>query len=225
MKNILAPLTLRQQVAEGTWEARFTISEPDFHFTAGQYMTMTAPGLEQADIWERMHDFSICSAPEELPSLTITFRTSPSKFKTSILSIPEGTPVSLEGPKGYFTLPEDPTQSVSLIAGGIGVTPFMSMVRHSVRSDSMRPITLYYFNRDKASAAYLSELKQYRDQISVHPVFGLFNGDTLAAHNHHRPDCWYIAGPPALVILARNYLTQAGVADVNIRTEGFTGYV
>jgi ferredoxin-NADP reductase len=69
-----------------------------------------------------------------------------SAFKRSLAEAPLGTPVSIFGPVGNFTLPVAATASVVFIAGGIGITPFRSMVLDAVRRRPHR-ITLIYSNR------------------------------------------------------------------------------
>jgi ferredoxin-NADP reductase len=129
-----------------------------------------------------------------------------------------------------------------LLAGGIGVTPFRSMVRQDAYRGGSRRILLFYSNRRPEDAAFLAEFTQIaknhpnftfvptmsRPDSSGMPWEGLVGRieyDLIREHLHDAAaPIFYIAGPPRMVADLRVMLTEAGVEDDDIRTEEFTGY-
>ena len=223
MIKVDAAIKTRRLLAEDTMEIGFD-SPNSFYFQAGQYMTVTVHGLERLPLPEQFHDFSIASSPSQTGELAIAFRVSPSHFKQTLLRAPLGTLVNIEGPKGVFTLLENINQPLIFIAGGIGITPFMSMISFVVEKKLAYNITLYYFNRNRESAAYLEKIERYRSVITFVPIFGLVTKERIIFNAESASAFWYIAGPPGMVSMVRNILSEKNIKDQNIKTEEFTGY-
>lgn len=231
------PIISKAVIAPGVTEVTFDISKTNFRFTAGQYATITLPNTTDQPTTNQFHDFSIASSPNDHAKLKIAFRNSASFFKTTLLNIPLGDSVILEGPSGSFTLPNETDKPIICIAGGIGVTPFMSMFAAMNELKQPYQATLFYSNRDMVSTAYTSDLEQLANlNPALKIVFTMTNdpqwkgetkaieGDFLTSHLEDLSKyAFYIAGPPAMVFAVRDDLRKAGVADANIRTEGFTG--
>lgn len=222
-----APLLRLREVAVHTVEVAFGVPE-SFSFVPGQYATITLHGLETLSMPEQFHDFSISSSPNTKGEITVTFRVSESPFKKRLLEMPLGTTVELEGPKGVFTLPPVGVEVVRLIAGGIGVTPFMSMIRFALETESEQRIRLDYYNTAPENTAYLAELTARADgggNIASHVHYGSFTGAELVGDSTcPNGEVYYIAGPPGFVHAARTFLEKQGVAYDRIHTEEFSGY-
>jgi len=231
------PVISKAVIAPGITEVTFDISRTNFRFTAGQYATITLPNATNQPTTSQFHDFSITSSPNDHDKLKIAFRNSPSFFKTTLLNLPLGETVILEGPSGNFTLPDETDKPIVCIAGGIGITPFMSMFAAMNEMKLPYQITLFYSNRDAVSTAYTSDLQQLAKlNPSLRLVFTMTNdvqwkgetqvieGDFVASYlGDLSKYIFYIAGPPAMVFAVRDDLRQVGVAEENIHTEGFTG--
>lgn len=231
------PIMSKAVIAPGVTEVTLDISKTNFRFTAGQYATITLPDTTDQPTTSQFHDFSIASSPNNHNELKIAFRNSASFFKTTFLGLPLGALVILEGPFGNFTLPDETDKPIVCIAGGIGVTPFMSMFAFITEMKQPYHITLFYSNRDTVSTTYASDLQHFAKlNPSLKTVFTMTNdlqwrgetkaieGDFVAAYIGDLTDyLFYIAGPPAMVFAIQDDLRRLGVADANIRTEGFTG--
>ena len=119
---------------------------------------------------------------------------------------------------------------VVLIAGGIGVTPYLSMVRLITDRGHQFPltVTLLYANRSKESAAYLSELESVTKENSnfiIKNKFGQIDKEfILSSVKDLHSSVWYIAGPPDMVYNARNILFLLGVDEATVYHEEFIGY-
>ncbi|MEK7546891.1 MAG: FAD-dependent oxidoreductase [Patescibacteria group bacterium] len=226
------PIIGRSIVAEKTAEILLGLEDAQFDFIAGQYARVTILNPTYEDSRNNSREFSIASSPNEKKYLKIAFRISESGFKKNILETQLGTKVMIEGPFGVFVLPKDHLRPIVFIAGGIGITPFLSMATFAAENKSAHKIILLYANGSQESAPYLGELKELearnpnfllRDKIG--PLDDSFilesAGERLAPNS---PCLWYIAGPPGMAQAARQILLRNAVEEKNIYTEEFSGY-
>lgn len=238
MPTHLVKLVGREPVAEGTLAFRFE-KPARFAFTAGQAVVLELadpPAVEG----QKRRTFSLASAPFE-STLVVATRMRDTGFKRALSALPDGAGVKLTGPIGQFTLGNAARPAV-FIAGGIGITPFMSMLRHAVRDRSTRPFVLLYSNRRPEDAAFLGELQELERKNSN---FRLFATMTDMASSAHKWDgergvvsadlirrcagglaapVYYVAGPPAMVLAMQEALRGMGAAESDIRSEEFYGY-
>lgn len=216
----------RKVVAEDTLELSFRRPE-DFSFLAGQYIQLAVPKLLYSDGKGASRTFSIASSPFDQEKISVAFRETGSGFKRTLKELPFGAPVNIEGPHGFFTLPQEPVNPVVFIAGGIGITPFLSMIRFATAKGLKIPMILLYANRGKESAAYLWELQSMTGR-NTHFVlenhFGRIDEQFIQQSIKYPQNYkWYIAGPPAMASYARNVLFLLGADDEHVYYEEFTG--
>ncbi|MGH7689481.1 MAG: FAD-dependent oxidoreductase, partial [Gemmatimonadaceae bacterium] len=139
------PLKARVEVAEGT--AQFSFVKPTkLSYTAGQFMDLTLLDPPESDAEGDTRGFSINSAPDE-PELMFTTRLRDTAFKRVLRTMSVGTTIKLEGPFGDFRLHNNASRPAVMLAGGIGVTPFRSMIRRAAREKLPHRILLVYANR------------------------------------------------------------------------------
>ncbi len=141
-------------------ELTFAVSGP-LSFAPGQYLELEVPH-RRADGRGTRREFSIASAPEDLPELKIAYREpatgAPSSFKRALAETPVGAEARVTGVWGDFLLPSSTTAPVLLVAAGIGITPFVSQLRHHRLTDEDRDIVLVYVASDAAELAYRDEI-------------------------------------------------------------------
>lgn len=237
----MLPLRDRQTVAQGTMSFAFDLEGQAFPFTPGQYNIVTIPNPLYQDEEGNTRQFSIASSPRD-PFILIATRMRASAFKRTVAELPLGTRVNFRGPLGSFTLPQDAANPLVLIAGGIGITPFRSMIKHATEYQLRHRLTLIYSNRTPQEAPFLDEL---RDWDMANPNFrfiptitspeasalrwtgrtgyvdAAFLRETLEDLDRH---IFYAAGPPRMVHGVKQALLEAGVAENRFRTEEFSGY-
>ncbi|HXH26419.1 MAG TPA: FAD-dependent oxidoreductase [Candidatus Acidoferrum sp.] len=233
------PIVRRKLVAFETTEIAFDISKTMFRFTAGQYATITLPNTSDQPVTSQFHDFSIASSPNDHQQLRIAIRNSTSFFKTTLLGYPLHTTVVLEGPSGVFTLPTATDIPLIFIAGGIGITPFMSMLQYISETHQNYRVTLFYANRNGASTAYAAELQELATRIPALKLVLIMTDDPQWQGETRRLNAAvikeymggnldryrsYTAGPPAMVTAMQTELRQTGIKETNIIIESFTGY-
>ncbi len=232
-------LLASEEIAEGT--RAFHFARPDgFTFKAGQAIDVSLDATAVATDANR-HTFSIASAPFE-DRLTVATRMRDSAFKRALAALPVGADLSLEGPSGSLTLHGDASRPAVFIAGGIGITPFMSILRQAARDRPARRLLLLYANHRPEDAAWLEELQALergwpdfrllpvmsamnRSSQSWSGLAGRIDADLLnsVAAGLARP-VYYAAGAPGMVATMRAVLNGRGVEDDDIRSEDFHGY-
>jgi len=122
-------LRRRESVAEGT--AAFYFEKPaGFAHQAGQNAVFILVDPPETDSQGPSRTFTIASAPHE-PDLMIATRMRDTAFKRVLKSAVPGARVRIDGPGGVMVLHEDAARPAVFLAGGIGVTPFLSMARHA----------------------------------------------------------------------------------------------
>lgn len=226
--NLTAVLSNKRTIAENTIEMTFLVSDTSFSFKAGQYVSICIPSLSGIPIPDSCHDFSLVSSPSNPQEISIAFRVSESIFKTALLELSIGDAVNIDGPKGVLTLPEEANTPLIFVAGGIGITPLLSMVRFATETFSPQQISLLYCNSKKETTAYHDELvalEKQNQNFIMYESIGIPNEEIFAPHIKKAPNSlWCIVGAPKMVRAIRNILSGSGIIDRQILTEEFTGY-
>ena len=214
---------------------------PDFQFKPGQSIDMTLVDPPETDSEGNIRTFSIACAPGD-GDLMVATRMRDTAFKRVLGSMAIGSSVQIEGPSGSFTLHHNTAKPAVFLAGGIGITPFRSMLRHAAAEKPAQSLYLFYGNNRPEDAAFLDELQRVPDEnprIHVVPTMsdmatssrtwpgatGFIDANLVRGHvSTLQGPIYYIAGPPAMVTAMRDMLSAAGVDEDDIRTEEFSGY-
>jgi ferredoxin-NADP reductase len=233
-------LKSRREIAEGTMAFHFE-KPPGFAFKAGQALAWTLIDPPETDDKGGVRNFSIASAPVE-PDLMIATRMRDTAFKRVLKTMPLGTEVRIVGPFGSLTLRHNAARPAVFMAGGIGITPFRSMLRQAAEQKLPHHIFLFYSNRRPEDAAFLEELEELEKENSNYKFIGtmtempgsnrVWRGETgyinqemLAKYiGDLAAPIYYIAGPPEMVAAMEQTLSDAGVYSDDVRAEEFAGY-
>lgn len=163
-------------------------------------------------------------------------------FKRVLKSSPLGLKIKMEGPMGSFTLHKNTAKPAVFLAGGIGITPFRSIVRNAAHEKLPHKIFLFYSNRRPEDAAFLNDLQELekknpnfrliatmaemeKSHLPWKAKTGFINQTMLSEFlsDLHGP-IYYTAGPPGMVNAMRKMLVEATVDEDDLRTEEFPGY-
>jgi ferredoxin-NADP reductase len=230
----------RVEVAEGTMAFQFE-KPPGFDFKPGQSADLTLLNPPETDSEANVRTFSIASAPFE-DQLMFATRMRDTAFKRSLKKMPLGTAVKMDAVMGSFTLHKNSTKPAVFLAGGIGITPFSSIVRQADHDHAPHKLYLFYSNRRPEDAPFLEvlqNLEKTNPKFSFVPTMTdmprskkTWNGETARINremlskylNDLQGPSYYIAGPPAMVSGMRKMLVASGVDEDDIRTDEFAGY-
>jgi len=240
MGTFRTQLVGREEVAEGTMAFRFA-RPAGFEFKAGQSMNVGLVDPPETDGKGNRRTFSIVSAPFE-PEIVCATRMRDTAFKRVLKGMPAGKEVELRGPGGQFTLPPGEAAPAAFLAGGIGITPFVSMLRQAAKERLSRKLILFYSNRRPEDAAFLDELIELQQKNPNYKFVGTMTEMQKSARSwkgetdfidkgmleRHLGDLagaiYYMAGPPAMVEAMQKMLEGAGVKSEAIRSDEFFGY-
>lgn len=219
-----------EPIAEGTMLFRFD-KPAEFAFKAGQAVDVAL--LEPPAEPNSSHRlFSIVSAPYESEISVATRMRDASAFKRTLKALEPGGKVRIKGPSGLMTLHDDPNRAAVFIAGGIGITPFISILRQAAHDRLGHRFFLLYSNRLPAQAGFLPELQrlsQQYDHLQLLARMTDFDGFLNAAAIRSvtagaAAPLYYLAGPPAMVDAMTRIVRGSGVKEEDVNTEEFYGY-
>jgi ferredoxin-NADP reductase len=230
----------REDLAEGTMAFHFA-RPAGFDFQAGHAINLGLIDPPETDAKGNRRTFSVASAPHE-NEIMIATRMRDTAFKRVLGTIAPDTRVQLRGPSGRFTLDPGDARPAVFVAGGIGITPFVSILRQAAHDALRRKLCLVYSNRRPEDAAFLAELvalegrnPNYRFvgtmtemEKSAMPWKGergfLDRATLQRAVGDLGEPTYYLAGPPAMVQALGKMLAEAGVPQDRVRTDEFFGY-
>lgn len=215
------------------------VADNPFRFTPGQYLELDVPH-RGPDPRGTRREFSILSAPAELPTVQIAFRATPegappSSYKRALTALHPGDSLRVTGVWGDFLLPTRLSAPVLMVAAGIGITPFVSQLRQSHRLGHERDIVLVYLVSEPDEVAFAEPIAVAGVPVIVRtrlepptlPAHWRWSrGSRLDADELLRlvPDIAarhaYVSGPPGLVADLAPALGRAR----SITTDAFAGY-
>lgn len=206
-------------------------------FLPGQYLELDVPH-HRPDARGTRREFSIVSAPADLPSLRIAYKNGdqkhPSSYKRALAEAEPGTTLAVTGTWGDFILPRGEVP-ILMVAAGIGVTPFVSQLRQLQATGQKRDVVLVYVASEARELAFRDELaatgvrtvvftKDEPADLPAHWTWAhgaRLDADTLEravgdiAGRHA-----FISGPPRLIADLAPALQKAR----NLTTDAFAGY-
>lgn len=216
------------------------VPDRSFAFVPGQYMEWTIPHVS-ADKRGIRRYFTIASPPSDpFVRLGVRIPGGSSTFKSALRSLTKGDRITATRVAGEFTLPHDPNQPIAAIAGGIGITPFMSMFRQLAHDRMRRDIVLMYVASSPLNLAYEEEIESFKISIGLRVIYmptdfmelagwsGPSGYITEEAIKKDIPDFndrkWYLSGPTSMVQYYEYLVRSLGVSRTAIKTDSFPGF-
>ncbi len=209
-----------EQVHPEVWNIRLRDTSEKFNYLPGQFVFVKFYGQ---DISDEIHPFTISSSPEDA-DLTLTVKKI-GDFTAELGKIRPGNTAKIEGPFGRFFDTEAKNQI--WIAGGIGVTPFLSKAR-SLKNLNYA-VDFYYLVKKQSDAVYLDEIlaiaalePNFRVCLYDTSVEKRITGEIIAqmSGSLEKKDI-YICGPPPMMASLRQQFNKLGVQNSRIHTEEF----
>lgn len=246
------PFLKKEQVAKDTYSFYFDRSSLSTDFTAGQYIRMILPHENSDDRGDRRY-FTIASSPlqKDIQMHTTKIIEKRSSLKNHLFQLQPGEIVNFFGPMGNFVLPETDERPVVFLAGGIGITPFHSMILYANAIKRQVPITLFvsfstveeviFFEELQNVAAENSLLKPIytvthledpeqslraeESQVSWGGETGRISSEMIKKYvSDIMKPVYYLSGPPAMVEAMKAIVSEMQIPPEQIKEEKFTGY-
>ena len=211
-------------------------------FEPGQYMEFTLAHARPDSRGNRRY-FTLASSPtEENLHLGIRFYANSSSFKKALYRIDGRAKIMAGQIGGDFTLPKDPRQKLVFIAGGIGITPFRSMLKYLLDMDQRRDIVLLYANRTADEIAYKDILGEAQTKLGIQAFYTLTNTQAIPRNwrglvgriDEHMiravvPDyeerTFYVSGSLGMVRAFEHILKNMRLKNEQIKKDFFPGLV
>jgi len=217
----------------------FDLGGQPYEYLPGQYAFFELDELAFPDERGKRRHFTISSSPTEKDILMFTTRMRGSGFKETLRHASLGYELTVETPRGRFVLQEGENRRHIFIAGGIGITPYRSILRNAADANTPIQALMLYFSRSSADLVFRRELEEIARQMltfSLVPVIsepepdwkgeeGEFNEPLLRRYVPDPDQClFWISGPPAMVAALKDLIQQIGVSEEALHTDSFTGY-
>lgn len=238
-RNITAPFLKKEQLTSDTWSFFFDKTKDPFTYFPGQYTRMILPN-DSADDRGTSRFFTLSSSPLE-DYFTITTRMIQSTFKKTLGSLQPGTQVTCFGPLGTFFLQETEESPLVFLAGGIGITPFYSMISYIFGKQLPFNITLLVSFSSVSEMLFYKELTtiaEKNQQIKV--IYTVtrpeekhrWDGETGSISDslirkyvpRYMKSIYYVVGPSTMVEGTKETLIRMGIPPEQILIENYPGY-
>lgn len=239
-QKFLLRLKEKIQIAPGMIDFLF-VPDKKMIYKPGQYLEWTLQHPNTDSRGSRRY-LTIASSPtEETLRIGVRFYEQSSSYKKSLAQIDEKIPIVASQLSGDFVLKDNPLQKYVFIAGGIGITPFRSIIKFLVDTKQKRDIVLFYSNKDVSEIVYKDVFDQASLQLGIKTIY------TLTDLEHIPPDwigkrgrldanmilgevpdfqerLFYLSGPHAMVKGYESLLHQMGVKNNQIIVDYFPGF-
>lgn len=227
-----------KQLASGIYELIFQ-KNSKFTFTPGQYMEWTL-SHKKSDTRGNRRYFTLASSPtEHTIQLGVRLYEKPSSFKSALVQMVSGEKIVAGGLAGDFILPKDKDKKLVFVAGGIGITPFRSMLKYLVDTNEKRDIVLLSINKIEEDIVYKEIFEEAKKKIGLKIIYilteqvptgwkGLTGHLSLEMIQEHIADfkdrTFYISGSHIVVSSTKSVLKKLGVKNAEIKTDYFPGF-
>jgi len=205
-----------------------------FDFKSGQFIMLTLYD-EKGAVWQE-HPFSICSSPLNKKYLQLAIKVY-GNFTQKVATLKKNDRIGISGPFGIFTFDETKMKDIVFIAGGIGITPFISIIRYIFQKKFPNKLKLLYSNKSKKDITFFRELKSIsRKDKNIKLIFTLTRKIPYFWRNERgrinemmlKKYCpsfenkyFFLCGPLDFMESITKQLIKNGVPENHIKTERF----
>ncbi len=239
-RKLVLKLKERIKIADGQYDFVF---EPDkkLDFKPGQYMEWTLVHPHPDNRGVRRY-FTIASSPTENKIRAgVKFYEKSSSFKKALARMEKGDTVVASQLAGDFVMPNNQAKKLVFMAGGIGITPFRSMIKYLLDKNEKRQIVVFYSNKNSGDIAYKEILEEAKEKLDIKTVHILTDEENISGSwrgyrgrlssqiiAQEVPDYnernFYVSGPPSMVANFGVILKDMGVKKNRVKTDYFPGF-
>ncbi len=239
-EKLILFLKEKVKIAYNTYDFVFN-SEKKLNFEPGQYMEWTL-GHESQDSRGIRRYFTIASSPTEKEiRIGVKFYEKPSSYKKVLEDLRPSESIVASQLAGDFTLPNDKHKKLIFLAGGIGVTPFRSMIQYLIDTKEKRDIIIFYSNKNFSDIAYKETFDRAKKELGIKTIYVVNDASNAPANfklkkgmlTHEMiekmaPDykdrMFYISGPKSMIDSFDKTLKESGIPKNHIKTDFFPGF-
>jgi len=227
-----------KKLASGIYEFIFK-KNSSFAFAPGQYMEWTL-SHKKSDTRGNRRFFTLASSPtEDTIRLGIRLYEKPSSFKSSLIKMIHGEKIVAGGLAGDFILPKKKDEKLVFVAGGIGITPFRSMLKYLLDTNEKRDIVLLSINKIAEDIVYRDIFEEAEKKIGLKILYilteqsptgwkglvGHLSPEMVREHIADFKDrTFYISGSHIVVTSTKSVLNKIGIKKNRIKTDYFPGF-
>jgi len=238
-EKLILKLKEKIRITPDTYDFIFPL-EKKLSFVAGQYMEWTLAHHNPDSRGNRRY-FTLASSPTERNvRIGVKFYPQSSSFKRAMLN--ETTDIVAASQAGDFTLIPDINEKLVFIAGGIGITPYRSMLKYLIDKNEQRDIVVLYSNKYKSEIVYKDIFDEAQEKLNIKIIYTLTDKRSIA-HNlngetgridelmiqknvpDYKERFFYLSGPHAMVTSFEEVLNKMGVKENRIKKDFFPGFV
>lgn len=228
------------QITPDTAEFIFNTDYPMI-FKPGQYLEWTL-GHDKSDSRGNRRYFTIASSPTEKElRLGVKFYSKPSSFKKALANMNNGDKIIAAQLSGDFVLPRNKNKKLVFIAGGIGITPFRSIIKYLIDTKEKRDIVLIYSNKKEIDIVYKNIFDQAGRELGLKTIYtltdlksgemgwtgkrGFIDSRMIKEEiKDWNERTYYISGPPSMVEGTEQTIKNLGLSSSHIKTDFFPGF-
>jgi len=206
----------------------------ELEYKAGQFLFITIKPAEN----ELIKHFSFSSSPTEKDHIEFTKKFTDSEFSAALKALKPDDWARIEAPFGEFTF-EGEHPKIAMLAGGIGITPLVSICKYCIDKQLATKITLLYGCRTEGDIAFRKELEEMQKQNSNLKIIfilneagsgwkgavGVINADMVKQEiPEYKETMFYTCGPPPMVEVMEKLVESLGLPKTQLKLEYFSGY-
>lgn len=235
------PFDHKEQLTKDTYTFYFKRNGQERDFVPGQYYEIKLD-IKNPDERGDSRVFTISSSPTNTEFITITTRIIQSSFKMRLNELQPGEMVQFNGPWDDLNFDEKDTSPHVFLAGGIGVTPYHSIVQYCIDKNISTPMILFVSWKNKDEMVFddfFRNANNHLENFSYVPTItegnlnpsewdmemGRINSEMIKKYvTDITKSKYFFAGPPAMVNALKQTVTEMGVPKEKIIAEEFEGY-
>lgn len=237
--KLILKLKEKRQIAPDIYDFIFT-PDKKLNFLPGQYLEWTLK-CDDIDSRGNRRYFTLSSSPtEEEIRIGVKFSPNSSSFKKALLAMSNTDEIAAAGLAGDFVLPDNKQRKYVFMAGGIGITPFRSMIKYLLDTNQSQDIVLFYANRTAQDIVYQKILNR-AEMRGIRTIYTLTDINNLPLEwqgekgridkeiiARQIPDyqerLFYLSGPHGMVTSFEETLEEMGIKKDQIKTDYFPGF-
>jgi glycine betaine catabolism B len=213
----------------------FRLPRPSgFDYKPGQYMMVTIKSADK----ELMHPFSLSSSPTDHDFIEFTKKFTASEYSSHLKAMKNGDWTRIDGPYGKFTC-ECEYEKIVFLAGGIGITPFFSIIKYCTDRQLPTSMVLFYGCRNQNEIVFKKELDGMQlknPNLKVIPVLnepnpnwkgkvGFVTADLIKQEvPDYKDRVIYACGPPIMVAAMQKVVAALGLPEAQLKLESLVGH-